>query len=41
MEIDTGAAVTVISATKCKTMWGPSPPLLRESTTILRAYGAE
>ena len=39
MEIDTGAAVTVISATTYKTMWGPSPPLLRESTTMLRAYG--
>ena len=39
MEIDTGAAVTLISATTYKTMWGPSPPLLRESTTILRAYG--
>ena len=39
MEIDTGAAVTVISATTYKTMWGPSTPLLRESTTILKAYG--
>ena len=39
MEIDTGAAVTVISATTYKTMWGPSLPLLRDSTTILRAFG--
>ena len=39
MEIDTRAAVTVMSATTYKTMWGPSSPLLRESTTILRAYG--
>ena len=39
MEIDTGAAVTVISTATYKMLWGPSPPPLRESATVLRAYG--
>lgn len=39
MEVDTGAAVTVISAETYKTFWAGAPPPLRESATVLRAYG--
>ena len=39
MEIDTGAALTVISEVTYRLTWGQSVLPLKKSLTVLRAYG--
>ena len=41
MELDTGASCAVISEETYRKIWGPNPPSLRDTSTVLRAYGGK
>ena len=41
MELDTGASVSVICEERYKKIWGPNPPPLKGTSTVLKAYGGK